>query len=104
MAKSKFLKKAVVDVIKTCYDPELPVDIYELGLIYNLQVKPSGLVKVIMTLTSPTCPVVDTLPLEVERKIKKIAGVSDVHLRIVWDPPWAPERMTEAAKLACGIM
>ncbi len=104
MPKNKFLEKAVVDVIKTCYDPELPTDIYELGLIYNLQVKPSGLVKVIMTLTSPTCPVAETLPVEVEKKIKKIPGVSEVKLRIVWDPPWTPERMSEAAKLACGMM
>jgi FeS assembly SUF system protein len=93
------LKSAVVDVLKTVYDPEIPVDIWELGLIYDLDVDEAGAVKIRMTLTSPMCPVAETLPPEVEAKTREVEGVSDVKLDLVWDPPWSPSMMSEAARL-----
>ena len=93
------LKSALVDVMKTVYDPEIPVDIWELGLIYDLDVDDAGGVKIRMTLTSPMCPVAETLPPEVEAKARTVAGVSDVKLDLVWDPPWSPSMMSEAARL-----
>lgn len=93
------LKSAVVDVLKTVYDPEIPVDIWELGLIYDLDVDEGGGVKIRMTLTSPMCPVAETLPPEVEAKARGVEGVSDVKLDLVWDPPWSPSMMSEAARL-----
>ena len=97
------LRDQVVDVLKTCYDPEIPVDIYELGLIYKIEVDDAGKVAVDMTLTSPACPVAGTLPPEVEQKINRLEGVSDVRVDLVWDPPWNPDRMSEAAKLKLGF-
>ena len=93
------LKSALVDVMKTVYDPEIPVDIWELGLIYDLDVDEAGGVKIRMTLTSPMCPVAETLPPEVEAKARAVEGVSDVKLDLVWDPPWSPSMMSEAARL-----
>jgi FeS assembly SUF system protein len=93
------LKSAVVDVLKTVYDPEIPVDIWELGLIYDLDVDEAGAVKIRMTLTSPMCPVAETLPPEVEAKARAVEGVSDVKLDLVWEPPWSPSMMSEAARL-----
>jgi FeS assembly SUF system protein len=93
------LRSALVDVLKTVYDPEIPVDIWELGLIYDLDVDETGAVKIRMTLTSPMCPVAETLPPEVEAKARSVAGVSDVKLDLVWDPPWSPSMMSEAARL-----
>ena len=93
------LRSAIVDVLKTVYDPEIPVDIWELGLIYDLDVNDAGDVKIRMTLTSPMCPVAETLPPEVEAKARSVAGVSDVKLDLVWDPPWSPSMMSEAARL-----
>ena len=93
------LKSALVDVMKTVYDPEIPVDIWELGLIYDLDVDDAGSVKIRMTLTSPMCPVAETLPPEVEAKARAVEGVSDVKLDLVWDPPWSPSMMSEAARL-----
>ena len=93
------LKNALVDVMKTVYDPEIPVDIWELGLIYDLDVDEAGGVKIRMTLTSPMCPVAETLPPEVEAKARAVEGVSDVKLDLVWDPPWSPSMMSEAARL-----
>ena len=93
------LRSALVDVLKTVYDPEIPVDIWELGLIYDLDVNDAGDVKIRMTLTSPMCPVAETLPPEVEAKARSVAGVSDVKLDLVWDPPWSPSMMSEAARL-----
>jgi FeS assembly SUF system protein len=97
--ETKQLKSAVVDVLKTVYDPEIPVDIWELGLIYDLDVDEAGGVKIRMTLTSPMCPVAETLPPEVEAKARGVEGVSDVKLDLVWDPPWSPSMMSEAARL-----
>ncbi|MCY4629117.1 MAG: SUF system Fe-S cluster assembly protein [Acidobacteria bacterium] len=98
------LRDQVVDVLKTCYDPEIPVDIYELGLIYKIDVEDGGKVAVDMTLTSPACPVAGSLPPEVEAKISRVEGVSNVRVDLVWDPPWNPDRMSEAAKLKLGFL
>ena len=103
-ANGNGLHDQVVDVLKTCYDPEIPVDIYELGLIYNIDVDDGGKVAVDMTLTSPACPVAGTLPPEVEAKISRVDGVSSVRVDLVWDPPWNPDRMSEAAKLKLGFL
>jgi len=89
----------VVSVLKTVYDPEIPVDIYELGLIYEVEPRAGGEIYVKMTLTSPMCPVAETLPVEVEEKVRTVEGVSSVTLDLVWDPPWHPDMMSEAAKL-----
>jgi FeS assembly SUF system protein len=93
----------IIESLRTCYDPEIPVNIYELGLIYNVDVSDIGEVEVKMTLTSPYCPAIQTLPAEIEDKIRNVTGVSDVHIRVVWDPPWDPSRMSEAAKLELGM-
>ena len=98
------VRDQVVDALKTCYDPEIPVDIYELGLIYRVDVDDGGKVEVDMTLTSPACPVAGTLPPEVEQKIGRVEGVSAVRVDLVWDPPWNPDRMTDAAKLRLGLL
>jgi FeS assembly SUF system protein len=97
------LKKAIVAALCTCFDPEIPVNIYELGLIYDLQVEDTAAVLVKMTLTSPACPVAGTLPGDVQRKIEAIPGVGPVKVEVVWDPPWDKNRMSEAAKLQLGI-
>jgi len=93
------LKGNVVTVLKTVYDPEIPVDIYELGLIYAVEVDDAQEVSITMTLTSPMCPVAEILPPEVEAKVRAVTGVRDVDLEVVWDPPWSPDMMSEAAKL-----
>ena len=90
-------------VLKSVYDPEVPVDIYDLGLVYNFCVNCEGKVDVKMTLTSPACPVAGTLPVEVESKIKDIDGVTQCNVDLVWDPPWNPSMMTEAAKLKLNL-
>ena len=97
------IKQRVVDVLKTVYDPEIPVDIYELGLVYDVNVEESGAVAIRMTLTSPMCPVAESLPPEVEEKVRGVAGVSDVKIDLVWDPPWSPSLMSEAARLELGM-
>jgi FeS assembly SUF system protein len=97
------LRQQVVEVLRTCYDPEIPVDIYDMGLVYGIDVDPGGNVYVRMTLTSPACPVAGSLPPEVESKIKALPGVSDVRVEVVWDPPWNPTMMSEAAKLTLGF-
>ena len=93
----------IVTAIKTCYDPEIPVDIYELGLIYVIEVREANAVFVQMTLTSPMCPVAETLPPEVEDKVRSVPGVAGVELELVWDPPWSPDLMTEAARLQLNM-
>lgn len=98
------LRDKVVDVLKTCYDPEIPVDIYELGLIYDIAVEDDNNIYVKMTLTSPACPVAGTLPGDVEMKVKSVDGVSDATVEVVWDPPWNMEMMTESARLELGFM
>lgn len=98
------LGEAIVAVLKTIYDPEIPVDIYELGLIYDVMVSTDADVRVLMTLTTPNCPVAETLPKEVEDKIKTIEGVSDVEVEITFDPPWTQDLMSEEAKLELGLL
>jgi len=97
------LEQLIVDTLKTVYDPEIPVDIYELGLIYGVEIDTNGKVDIKMTLTSPACPVAEALPVEVDRKIRMIDGVTDVNIELVWDPPWSPERMSEAARLELNL-
>lgn len=97
------LEADVIAALKTCYDPEIPVDIYELGLVYGVKVDDGGAVKVTMTLTSPACPVAGSLPGEVEDKVRSVPGVSSAQVELVWDPPWDKDMMTEAAKLELGF-
>ena len=95
----------IVEVLKTCYDPEIPVDIYELGLIYDVEIDSKDFAEVTMTLTSPACPVAGTLPPEVQQKIKdEVEELSGVSVEIVWDPPWSVDMMSEGAKLELGMM
>ncbi len=103
MASVEEIKQSVVDVLKTVYDPEIPVDIYELGLIYDVNVEPGGDVAIRMTLTSPMCPVAESLPPEVEEKVRGVAGVTEVKIDLVWEPPWTPSLMSEAARLELGM-
>ncbi len=97
------IKDGVVQVLKTVYDPEIPVDIYELGLIYEVDVRDDHSVYIKMTLTSPMCPVAEILPPEVEEKARGCPGVSDVQLDLVWEPPWSPDMMSEAARLTLNL-
>ena len=97
------INNKVIEEIKKIYDPEIPVNIYELGLIYKIEVDDKNKVKVDMTLTSPNCPVAESLPKEVKDNIMKVEGVSDVNLNLVWEPPWDKEKMSEAAKLELNL-
>ena len=103
MIDLKAIEEKVVEAIKTVYDPEIPVDIYELGLIYEIKVHENGLVFVKMTLTTPMCPVADSLPMEVQEKIIAVEGVTDVDLRLVFDPQWNKEMMSEEAQFALDM-
>ena len=98
------LREKVIDAIKTIYDPEIPVDIYELGLIYEINTYPVNNIFVLMTLTSPSCPSAEVIPGEVEQKLKTIEGVNDVKVQITFDPPYSQDMMSEAAKLELGFM
>jgi len=102
-AREMTLKDQIIAALKKVYDPEMPVNIYELGLIYGLEVDPAGAASVRMTLTAPNCPVAGTLPAEVERAVRGVPGVTGVKLELTFDPPWSKDRMSEAAKLALGI-
>jgi FeS assembly SUF system protein len=97
------LQDKAVEALRTCYDPEIPVNIYDLGLVYDIKVERSGEVYVKMTLTAPTCPVAGTLPPEVEAKIREIPGVKSVKVDLVWEPPWEMSKMSEAARLQLGV-
>ena len=94
----------IVEELKTVYDPEIPVDVYELGLIYKVKVDPEGATTIRMTLTTPMCPAAEELPPEVESKARGVEGVSSVQLDLVWDPPWSPDMMSESAKLELGMI
>ena len=98
------LRELVLKTIKTVYDPEIPVDIYELGLIYDVQINETNDIKIIMTLTTPNCPVAEILPAEVEQKIKDIETVNSVWVEITFDPPWTKEMMSDEAKLELGML
>ena len=97
------LKEQIVSEIKKIYDPEIPVNIYELGLIYKIEIKEKKKVNIDMTLTSPNCPVAESLPRMVKDNILKLDGVDDVNLNLVWDPPWTKDKMSEAAKLELNL-
>jgi len=98
------LEKSIVDALRTIFDPEIPVNIYELGLIYNVACKENRHVDVTMTLTSPACPVAGTLPGEVQDKVEGVEGVDSAKVDVVWDPVWEPSMMSEAARLELGMM
>jgi FeS assembly SUF system protein len=100
---SHSLHDRVVAALRTVYDPEMPVNIYELGLIYQVEVDEAGKARVLMTLTAPNCPVAGSLPAEVERTVRAVEGVTDAKLELTFDPPWTKANMSEAAKLALGI-
>ena len=107
-AGTEALRGRIVEALKTVYDPEIPVDIYEMGLIYRIEIKcpddhEHNPVNIIMTLTSPMCPVAETLPPEVEEKVRGVAGVGGVSLDLVWEPAWTPDMMSEAAKLELNM-
>jgi len=98
------IEAEVIEALRSCFDPEIPVNIYELGLIYDVKVDPSGAVGIRMTLTSPNCPAAQSLPAEVQAKTRGVRGVTDVTVDVVWEPPWEPSKMSEAAKLQLGFM
>ncbi len=98
------IEAQIVEALQTCYDPEIPVNIYEMGLIYSVAVSDTGSVEVKMTLTTPHCPAAQSLPPEVRSKVRAVPGVTDANVLVVWDPPWNPGMMSEAAKLELGIM
>ena len=98
------IEAQVVEALRTCFDPEIPVNIYEMGLIYEVKVDAGGVVTIQMTLTSPHCPAAQSLPAEVEQKVRALSGVTDVKIDLVWDPPWEPSKMSEAARLQLGMM
>ena len=104
MADTAALERAVIDALHGCYDPEIPVDIYELGLIYGVKVTPEGAAHVTMTLTSPACFAAQALPAEVERAVRAVPGVTDARVEVVFDPPWDSARMSDAAKLKLGLL
>ncbi len=98
------LEEAIIDALRTVFDPEIPVNIYELGLIYNIACGEGGHVDVTMTLTSPACPVAGSLPGEVQAKVESVPGVTSAEVEVVWDPVWNPGMMSEAARLELGMM
>ena len=98
------LREDVIAAIRECYDPEIPVNIYDLGLIYEVNVSASSKVELVMTLTSPHCPVAEILPAQVKSRVELVEGVDEVDLELTWEPPWTPEQMSEAAKLELGFM
>ena len=108
MSKEEFnpneIGEKIIDVIKTIYDPEIPVDIYELGLIYDVLVNEDFDVKIIMTLTTPNCPVAETLPVDVKDKVKTIKGIKSVEVEMTFEPPWRQDLMSDEAKLELGIL
>jgi FeS assembly SUF system protein len=98
------IHRAVIEALRTCHDPEIPVDIYELGLVYGVTVAADGAVHVRMTLTAPSCPAAQELPAAVERAVRAVPGVTDVRVDIVFDPPWDSGKMSDAARLKLGLL
>lgn len=98
------LEERVIAALRGVFDPEIPVNIYDLGLVYALNISPDNVVDIKMTLTAPGCPVAGSLPEQVECAVRAVAGVSEAHVELVWDPPWSPERMSEAARLELGLL
>ncbi len=103
-AEVNALESNIIDALKDVYDPEIPVNIYDLGLIYRVDISEAGVVNVDMTLTAPGCPVAETFPGIVEQTVESVEGVSEAHVELVWDPPWTMDRMTEEARLELGLM
>jgi FeS assembly SUF system protein len=103
-ADNEELKDRIVEALKSVYDPEIPVDIYELGLIYNVEISEDGDAVVTMTLTTPHCPVAESLPNEVELRVLSVPGVRDAEVKLVWDPPWDPSKMSDEARLELGML
>lgn len=97
------LRERIIGVLKTCYDPEIPVDIWELGLIYDVDISDSSDVTITMTLTTPHCPVAETLPAEVEQRVSAVEGVASVRVDVTWEPAWSPQMMSEAARLELNL-
>jgi FeS assembly SUF system protein len=104
MADQAGIHRGVIEALRSCYDPEIPVDIYELGLIYGVTVAPDGAVQVRMTLTAPNCPAAQELPAAVERAVRSVPGVTDARVEIVFDPPWDSCKMSDAARLKLGLL
>jgi len=104
MTDENILKEKVITCLQTIYDPEIPVNIYELGLIYEINILPINNVQVVMTLTSPACPAAQTIPVEVDQKVRQVEGVNDVHVAVTWTPPWDKSMMSEAAQLELGML
>jgi len=102
--ETEALKEKVIAVLQQIYDPEIPVNIYELGLIYEVEILPINNVQVVMTLTAPSCPAAQSLPIEVDQKLREIEGVNDVHVSVTWTPPWDRSMMSEAAQLELGML
>jgi len=104
MLNTDELKQKVIDVLHTIFDPELPVNIYELGLIYEVSILPLNNVQIVMTLTAPGCPAAQSLPVEVDQKVRQIEGINDVHVAVTWTPAWNKSMMSEAAQLELGML
>lgn len=104
MLDTEAMKEKVIAVLKEIFDPEIPVNIYELGLIYEINILPINNVQIVMTLTSPACPAAQTIPVEVDQKVRTIEGVNDVHVAVTWNPPWDKSKMSEAAALELGFL
>jgi FeS assembly SUF system protein len=98
------LKQKVIECLQTIFDPELPVNIYELGLIYEVDILPVNNVQIVMTLTAPSCPAAQSLPIEVDQKVRQIEGINDVHVAVTWKPAWNKSMMSEAAQLELGML
>lgn len=104
MIDKGYLEQKIISVLETVYDPEIPVNIYELGMIYNIKIDDGANVEIMMTLTSPACPVAESLPGEVRQRIKEIENVNDVKINLVWEPPWNKDMMSDEAKLNLGFL
>ena len=104
MKTEEELKEEVVACLKTIYDPEIPVNIYEMGLVYEVSILPIGNVQIVMTLTAPSCPAAQSLPVEVDQKLREIEGVNDVHVSVTWTPAWDRSMMSETAQLELGML
>ena len=100
----QILELKIIDALQTCFDPEIPVNIYDLGLVYGIEISDTSDVQIKMTLTAPNCPVAASLPLEVESKVRAISGIKSAQVDVVWDPPWNPGKLSETAKLELGMM
>lgn len=101
--EEQLLKDQVISMLKTCFDPEIPANIYELGMVYNIAIDDQKNVKIKMTLTSPNCPAIESLPQDIQNKINSIPGINKTEIELVWDPPWTPEKMSEEAKLQLNM-